>query len=419
METQQVTQNSRIEDWLSARAESSHTRRNYIDHWNIFVKFCLARGKDANKIVDDFRAVKFQEERQKEIFLQEWQDLIRAYTTHLKKKYASMSFAVRLSILRSYFKYWKIPLEVDLPKHTFVTYHNRDITKAEVKKILSNASLRDRAVLVVLLESGMRVGCCVASKYWQIKDDYEQSRVPMMVKLPSASLKDHVGDRFTFIGEDGFRALQDYFETRQPLKDDDYVFQAERVDKKGAIHERSLAQSISTKFNRLVLKLGIDHSVGLRKPKQIRLHGLRKYFYNNMRADSDYRKFWMGHTLGVQSHYISRNIDDHRTRYAEGYKYLRISEPSPVSLLDLHQQLRQKDQEIEQLQGRVKSLENERTEIMELKDHVVKLENEVYKDRDQLYRDRKLFEQELGLDEETAHVKKTEKTKSQEKTETS
>jgi site-specific recombinase XerD len=348
------TQSSRMEDWLSAKAESPHSRRNYTDHWNIFVKFCLVRGKDPNKIVDGFRAVKLQGEQQKDLFLEEWQDLIRAHSTDLKKKYAPMSFAVRLSVLRSYFKYWKIPLEVDLPRHTYVTYHNRDITRAEVKKILSNASLRDRAVLLVLVESRMRVGCCVSLKYWMIKGEYEQSIVPMQIKLPSSALKDHVGDRFTFIGEDGFRALQDYLEARPRLKDDDYVFGTERAR---STSERSLAQSISTKFNRLVLKLGIDHSAGVRKPKQIRLHGLRKYFYNNMRADSDYRKFWMGHTLGVQAHYISRDPEEHRKRYAEGYKYLRIFEPSPESLTEVYEQMRTKDKEIKALKQSVAKLQ--------------------------------------------------------------
>jgi len=356
MPTNQLTQNSRLEDWLSARAESPATRHSYVDHWNILVQFCSARGKDPNTIVDGFRAARLQGEQQKEMFLEEWQDLIRAFTSYLKGKYVSMSFAVRLSILKSYFKFWKIPLEVTLPRRTYVTYHNRDLQKSEIKKILSNASLRDRAIFLMLLESGMRVGSCASLKYWQIKEDYEQSRVPMRISLPSAVLKDKVGDRFTFIGVDGFKALQDYLQTRPPLKkDDDYVFESERAAKEGAIPERSLAQSISTKFNRLVQKLGIDHSVGKGKPKQIRLHGLRKYFFNNMKADSDYKRFWMGHSLGVEQHYISREIEEHRKKYGEGYKFVRIYE-TIESNIDLHQQIRERDEQLRQLSERMEKL---------------------------------------------------------------
>lgn len=349
--------NPKVDDWLSARCESPSSRHSYLDHWSIFVKFCQGRGKDPNNLVDDFRAVRLQGEQTREIFLEEWQDLIRAFTTYLKKnEYASMSVAVRLAIVRSFVKYWKIPLEVDLPKHTFVTFHNRDITKIEINKVVSNATLRDRAVLLMLIESGMRVGSLASLKYWQIKEDYEQSRVPMQIRLPSQVLKDKVGDRWTFVGQDGFKTCQEYLQTRPPLKDDDYVFQQERSSKKGDTAERAFSSSISTKFNRAVQKLGIDKSAGKRKPKQIRLHGLRKYFFNNMRADSDFKRFWMGHSLGVQGHYISRDVEDHRKRYAEGYKFLRVFETVETAI-DLHEQIRQRDEQLKQLNERMQKLE--------------------------------------------------------------
>jgi integrase len=343
--------NPQVDDWLSARAESPSSRHSYLDHWNIFLKFCQTRGKNPHNLVNDFRAVRLQGEQQKEIFLEEWQDLLRAFMTYLKKKnYASMSVAVRLAIVRSFVKYWKIPLEVDLPQRTFVTYHNRDITKAEIKKILSNATLRDRAVLLMLVESGMRIGCCASLKYWQIKEDYERSRVPMQIKLPSQVLKDKVGDRFTFIGQDGFTVLQEYLQTRPPFKDDDYVFQLERSSKNGDMSDRALSSSISTKFNRAVQKLGIDKSAGKRKPKQIRLHGLRKYFFNNMNADSDYKKFWMGHSIGVEQHYISRNVEEHRKKYADGYQYLRLGTPSPDEKLNLVEAVMKENAELKKKQ---------------------------------------------------------------------
>jgi integrase len=282
-----------------------------------------------------------------------------------------------LVAVRSFLGFWKIPLDVDLPKHACVIWHNRDLKKEEIKQILTFASARDRVIWLVMAESGMRADTAVNLKYWQIREDFEAKRVPMKSLLPSSVLKDHVGDRWTFLGEDGFRELSDYLQRRMPLEKDDFVFASEREGKvKG---EQFSPASISTKFNRIVQKLGIDKSVSIDpttgklrkgerpKPKQIRLHGLRKFFRNNMRAEKGYLDFWMGHSLGVDAHYISRDPEEHRQRYLQGYKYLRLYEASPETLSDVYEQMRLKDREIKDLKGRLDSLQPFITSVENLK----------------------------------------------------
>jgi integrase len=355
---------SRVTDWLNARCESDKSRSSYIYGWRNFESFCLLRGKDPNKLVDEFRALKYEGEVKKEVFLDDWQDLLRAFTGWLKPRMASLSHKQCLSAIKSFMRFWKIPLDVDLPRHPFVTYHNRDIKKEEVKLILNNATPRDRVIYLVLAESGMRSDTAVNLKYWQLKEDFEAKRVPMKILLPSSSLKDHVGDRWTFIGEDGFRELSDYLKRRLPLKDEDYIFLSE---KQGLVKGGQFsAASLSVKFNRIVQKLGIDKSLGQAgKPKRIRLHGLRKYFRNNHGADSSFVNFWMGHSLGVDAHYISRDSEEHRKRYTEGYKALRIFEPNPESLIEIIQQVKQKDRQINEqakqlneMKGQIEALSN-------------------------------------------------------------
>jgi len=344
-----IKQCQKLENWLFARCESEKTRETYMFYWKNFAAFCNQRGLNAYNIVDDYRTVKYQDVRKREKFLEKWQDTIRAFYTWLKRKgFAPLTIKNHLAVLRSFFGYWDIPLKVLLPKHSYVVYHNRDLTKDEVRQILNFASPRDRVIWLVMAESGMRVGTLVNLKYWQIKEDFEAERIPMKILLPSESLKDHVGDRWTFIGEDGFRELRNYLERRLPLEDDDYVFASEKQGRvKG---EQFTGASLSVKFNRLVQKLGMDRSRG-HKPKAIRMHGLRKYFRNNMKADSSYVRFWMGHSLGTDAHYISRDVEEHRKRYAEGYKYLRIYEPSAETIYELGERLRQRDREIAQLKA--------------------------------------------------------------------
>jgi hypothetical protein len=179
----------------------------------------------------------------------------------------------------------------------------------------------------------------------------------MRIELPSSSLKDHVGDRWTFIGEDGFKALKEYLTRRLPLDDEDYVFVSE---KKGLVQGKQFTvASVSTKFARVIQKLDMAKARE-GKPKRIRMHGLRKFFRNNIRADSAYIKFWMGHSLGTDAHYISRDLEKHREEYRKGYPFLRIYE-TVDDLVSLREEIRKRDEEIEDLKSNFDS----RLEIME------------------------------------------------------
>lgn len=360
----------RVKDWLSVVCESPKTFESYSKGWAIFENFCSERGKNAAILVDDYRAIKYQGEIPREQFLEEWQDILSSYHPYLKTKYASLVVKQLLVIVKSFLRKWKIPLEVDLPRHSYVTYHNRDLRKAEIEHILTFATPRDKVIYLLMVESGLRVGTAIRLKYWQIKEDFENKRVPMKIVLPSSELKDHVGDRWTFIGADGFRELSRYLAGRLPLKDDDFVFTSE---KEGLVkREQFSTASLSTKFNRIVQKLNICASNN-GKPKKIRLHGLRKYFRNNMRADSAFIEFWMGHSLGVDAHYISRDPEEHRKRYKEGYNYLKIYEGNAEDLNDLYQKLQEREQEIGDLKTQMQALQEKDKELQDIRSQMQRM----------------------------------------------
>jgi integrase len=344
-----------MEDWLSARAESPQTRTNYLMCWKAFSQFCHGRMKDPLGLVAEYRTVKYQGPLQQK-FLDEWQDVIRAYSTYLKtNRFAPTTVNTYLAVVKSFVTYWKIPLDVDLPRHPCVLYHNRDMTKEQVRQILSHATPRDRTIWLLMAESGLRAGTAVTLKYWQIQDDFEKGTVPLRILTPAETLKDHVGDRWSFIGEDGYRALKEYLAPRIPLKGEDFVFASELPGK--ATHEPFSVASLSVKFSRITRKLKMERGAPIGKPGHIRMHGLRKYFRNNMRADASYREFWMGHSLGVDAHYVSRDPEFHRSEYKKNYEDLRILEPTtPTGLKEIQEQLKTKDTEIRDLRTEVERL---------------------------------------------------------------
>jgi integrase len=348
--------NSWVEDWLNTVCESNKTLESYVNQIEAFASFSATRGLNFEGIVEDWRRVKRLGEAEREDFLDKWSDTVRGFNSYLKRKgLAPLTIKNFMATLKSFFRFWDIPINISLPKRACVIYHNRDLTREEIRQILTFASPRDRVIWLIMAESGMRAETAINLRYWQIKEDFEAKpkRIPMRIILPSESLKDHVGDRFTFIGEDGVRELSEYLSRRLPLKDEDYVFASEKAGKvKG---EQFSVASLSVKFNRLVQKLGIDTSKG-GKPKSVRMHALRKYFRNNMKADSSFVRFWMGHSLGVDAHYITRDVERHRQEYAKGYEYLRIFEPSAVSVTEILEQLRRKDEETKALKQEIAEL---------------------------------------------------------------
>jgi integrase len=353
-------ENHWILDWLSSRAESPQTVREYQRAIMQFSEFCQGHGKDFSQVVESWRTAHYSGAREEQIFLDQWNDLIRSYTTNIKTmmrgeihRYTQLSQKLFLTVPKSFFHFWKIPLDVELPRHPSVRYHNRDLEKEQLRLILSKASQRDHAIFLMMAESGLRANTVINLKWWQIQNDYEKDLIPLRILTPSSTLKDHVGDRWSFIGEDGVKALREYLKPRLPLKAEDYVFASEKPGRmKG---EQFTEASLSTIFRRITQHLKLEKGSPYGKPGHYRMHGLRKYFRNNMKAEQSLREFWMGHSLGVDDHYINRDPEVHRAAYKKGYEQLRILEPAtPAQLTEITDQMRQKDQEIQQLREEMK-----------------------------------------------------------------
>ena len=358
-----------IEDWLSAKAESQKTRREYIWTISFFTRFCKSIGKSFSSVVQDYRDAQDGGLKNERRFIRNWEDLIKAYTTTIRAKYSPLSQKVLLTVPKSFFSYWKIPIDVDLPRRACVAYHNRDLTKEQIRKILSKASQRDTTIFLLMAESGLRSNTVVNLKYWQIKEEYEKGIVPLRILTPASEIKDHVGDRWSFIGEEGVKKLREYLEPRMPLKDQDYVFATEKPSRvKG---EQFTEASLSTIFRRITEHLKMEKGSPFGKPGHYRMHGLRKYFRNNMKTEESFRKFWMGHSLGVDAQYISRDPEEHRKRYAQGYEKLRIMEPATsAQLTGIADRLNQKDKEIRELK---QLLAEKDLEIVELNEKIAQV----------------------------------------------
>ncbi|MGB8780698.1 MAG: site-specific integrase [Candidatus Bathyarchaeia archaeon] len=317
---------SNVQTWIM-KCCGPRSQETYRKEIRNFRNFILARGVDVETLKDEYRKAKYAGEMEKEKFLDQIHDLVEVYGCHIKTlAYSSMHEALILSVIRSYLVKGcgMKDVEVTLPKHVFVKYHNRDLKKEDIRKIVDHATLRDRTFFLMMAESGMRPETLCELSYADIKEEFESGKVPMKVELPSLILKDNPSARFTFIGEDSLHFLKEYLAGKK-LSDKDLIFSAIRP---ASLTANLRPSAFSSSFGRIATQTGLAErgKKGERKaPRPIRLYGLRKYFNNNMRTDRAYVEFWLGHTDAKQ-HYVSNDVEEHRKRYSEGYPFLRVYE---------------------------------------------------------------------------------------------
>jgi len=304
--------------WTSQVCESENTNRRYIHDIGRFERWVLEEyGLKVREIPARWKEAKYQGEVEREKFLDELKEILKDYFGHLKGQTTPISVNTTMAAIVSYLHTFEIPVKTPRIKHAYVLYHNMDISKNQIRTVLDHSDFRNRAMWLLLYESGMRPETLVNLKWTHIKDEFLGHKVPMKIKLTSDILKCRVIERWTFIGEDGFEVLKRYLETRLPLKEEDYIFVSENP--KG---EKLRSGALSQAFNRTVQLLDLAPNRN-GKPKEIRLYCLRKAFRKFMDVEEAYKEFWMGHT-STSTHYISTDPEYHRELYSHGYENLRL-----------------------------------------------------------------------------------------------
>jgi len=337
-----------VDMWIRKVCGSKETEKNYL---LISKKFFEYYNINPDELIEKWKEVRYDyKERHK--FIDEWSEKVENYYALLEC--TPLSKIAEISPIKSFFKSHRIDIEVRTLKHPHVIYRNRDITKSELRKILNYSEIRDRTFFLMMSESGLRPSTLVQLKYRDIREDFENNKVPMQINLRPEIVKDAVSDRFTFIGIDAFNSLKEYLSTRE-ISDDDYIFSKKR---NRYDTEYLCPEAFSCSFARIVQKVKLrDIETKKGKPRKIRLYCLRKFFRKHMKCpDTNFREFWMTHSFGTDEYYISRDLEEHRQQYSQGYKNLRIYEenkqqPSSESIQMLAKELDKTKKKLSQFES--------------------------------------------------------------------
>lgn len=369
-----------VRDWINnvahAHSGSEGTARAYT---HFLGKFCDFIEVTPQQILEDYDSTTDR------VFRRKYARCVRAYVSELTEDgYASCTVSSAITAIKSFFKYNDLPLGYVPLGRKIVQFHNRDITKAEVQKILEVSRPRDKAFFCLMAQTGLRPETLCKLRFKHLQPDLERSAVPMKIDVPQKIAKGKYRSYFTFASEESVKYLKAYLATRPNIDPNDLVFTAHGSTKPAS--RQSLSGIFRMTIERLKKKGLMDfeqEEVG--KPRTIRLYSLRKFFRKFAhQAGFEFVQFWMGHVVssGQEEHYRPTDVEFHRELYAEkSMPFLRIETATPSetekTITELRSQLETKSGEIQTLKEKVEKQGQKIVNIEEmLRQLLIKLETE-------------------------------------------
>jgi len=323
-----------VQAWIDNVAYShSKSENTSISYKRQVVSFCNFIEKTPQQILNDYENMRDRDFRRK------YAQYLRALISkRLKDGYATNSIKQLVTAIKSFFKYNDLPLGHVPIAQGKIKFHNRDIAKEEVQKILEVSRPRDKAFFCVMAQSGLRPYTLCNLRFKHIEPEFSKGIVPCKIDIPEAIAKGEFGAYFSFMGEESTKYLKAYLSTRPNIRPEHYLFTLHGTDKQ--LSSKSITNIFRMTIEKLKEKGIMDFEQKHEgKPRNVRLYNLRKYFRKHGgQAGVEYVNFWMGHKANYEAphipesdeHYFSReDVEFHRQLYKEkAMPHLRLETPT-------------------------------------------------------------------------------------------
>ena len=332
-----------LDSWtenMSGKAPT--TVRNYIHY---FKRFSAWAGRDADEIVSLRRqdlAASEPVERKR------FENLAKKYDRVLMDGGASYSQRVMVrNALKSFFEAHELDLKIkpdDAPKGEYG--EERAATKDEIKKMFDVSSVRERAVLMFLKDTGLRVGDAAALNVGDV-DLY--SDFPM---LKVVTQKEKIIAK-TFLGPESQNSLINYFESREGHFKEAIGPEAPLFRKNCPKITRLKGWHLSNSVSRAVETCGFSG---------ISAHSLRRFYETSLEAGGVHPTWvdrLVGHKpQGSRNSYSKPTDDQLRDAYIKAYPNLQVLEPvtNHERLEGLESKMNEKDKENAELKQHLNEL---------------------------------------------------------------
>ncbi len=242
---------------MSVKAVS--TRMNFKATYSSFDKFCLEKyDRSAEEIIKEIPQQKDSE-----------YDVLQAWVSWLSKTIIPSTIHTRFSSLMGYFHFRGIKMYKEDIKHNISLpkipkEEKYPIQLEEIRKIIGEANFKKKALYLVLLSSGMRVGETVQLK----KRHFDLTTKRTMIKIPADYTKTKQG-RTVFISKEATTAIKPLL---RKIDDNDGVF-----SKNSNPHYAVCAEEMT--FKRILNNVGLVEPYESSRTNKITMHSFRAYFF--------------------------------------------------------------------------------------------------------------------------------------------
>ena len=248
---------------------------------------------------------------------------------------------------------------------------DRSYTHEEIKKMVDVADLRDKAIILLMASTGMRLGAVPPLK---IKDLTEINHFGGLYQIDV--YKRYKEEYITYCSPEARKVIDDYLEFRQRLGerllDITPLFRKhfDKYDSMQVVHPIPItASTIKYSIKELLNKTGIRPPVKLteeekavgkpaKKTSLPMIHGLRKFTVTNMiRAKLEYnaRERLVGHSIkSLDIHYDRREQDELLEEFVKAIDYLTIDPTNRVKREN--EQLKQEVTKFDHMQKQIEEL---------------------------------------------------------------
>jgi integrase len=225
--TEDLTAYVSVKRWISNFPDRPNTRRSYLI-W--LSKFSLWIGKDPDVLIADAKSDS-----------SETHDLLKTFYNYLLEKgFSSNTAVLAYQALRSFYRWNEINLgRTPRGFKGRVEYASSYVLSQEdvAKIVYSCESLRDKALIAFLAQSGQRCGVITALRLKHVRRGIERKEYPLIIDIPPILRNNKgvnvnkLGDTYRFaIGKDAITLLIEMLKERknigEPLDDESWLFRS-------------------------------------------------------------------------------------------------------------------------------------------------------------------------------------------------
>jgi len=227
--------------------------------------------------------------------------------------------------VKTFYKVNGVDVKLSEPLSRRVTFRDRAPTPEELSRVLDIATLREKAIVSIMALGGFRETTLSLLQYRHVRDDLEQRRIPIAIKVEAAITKGKYHSYTTFLGAEAALYTRLYLESRRTSAPGCRTPPETLTDSSPLIRDQTAEspRPITGKQIRRVVHNLYAKAQLLKKPNgrmfDLRVHSLRKYFKTQLTAlgaPPDFVEYWMGHTVDTYDDIESLGAERLRTEYA-------------------------------------------------------------------------------------------------------